>query len=368
MKYIKIFVTILLIISLNALLTGCSDDKSNDSSNRSPVITSLTANPDSNSVDLGQTSTLTVTATDPDGDPLTIHWDASAGSVDPDTGTTITWTAPMEVMPSAVTVSVSDGNLTAAESYTFYYDDFAALVGSPTIETVNVISGIARIVSPSTQVQRWLQMYAKVTLDATPASDIIWLTAEASNGTVYYLRDDGSAPDITADDNEYYTVEGGANMDVDEGPIPFIATNKYAKNDTMIFNLASILSEDAFPTMVFPDTNHGEFISDDIIGYFSGTPEFVWEEYSGADYFQVALTDTTYHFYIGQPDSLIFWMPPALPGVDTSVVYNYDNSAVITLFELADYDLYGEEYLFHLIVNINDSWARREVRIRRVQQ
>lgn len=363
MKYFKIFVTILLIISLNALLTGCSDDKSNNSSNRSPVITSLTATPDSVSVDLGQTSTLTVVASDPDGDQLTIHWDASAGNVDPDTGTTTTWTAPMEVIPSVVTVSVSDGHLTAAESYTFYFDDFAALVGPPTIETVSVVPGIARVVSPSTQVQRWLQMYAKVTVDTTPASDITWLTAEASNGTVYYLRDDGSVPDVTAGDNEFHTVEGGSNMVVDEGPIPFIATNRYAKNDTMIFDLNFMLAEDAFPTMVYPDS----FIADDIFGYYSGTPEFVWEEYPGADYFQVALTDTTYHFYIGQPDSLIFWMPPPLPGDSVSITYNYDNSAVLTLFELADYELYGEEYLFHLIVYVNDAWARREVRIRRVQ-
>ena len=369
MKFIKVSISILLIISCASLFFGCSeDDKGNNSNNRAPMITGLTATPDSMGVDLEETSTLSVTASDQDGDALIITWDASAGDLSTLTGSTTIWTAPAEVLPSVVTVSVSDGDLTAAESYTFYYNDFAALIGTPTIDSVHVVPGIARVVSPSTQIKRWLNMYARVPLDLTAENTITWLTVEASNGNVYYLKDDGTSPDITADDNQYSAIKGGNTMVIDLMEMPFIAYNKYAKSDTMLFDLNFILSEDELPTFIYPDSasGTGRIVADDILAYFDGQPEFRWNAYPNADYFEVALTDTAYHFEIGQDESLIFWMPPPVPGTDTSIVYNYDNSAVPSLFQLSDYGVTEEEYLLHLTAYVDGAWARREARVRKV--
>ena len=57
----------------------------------------------------GGTSTVTATADDPDGDPLTYRWTAPTGTLDPVDQVTTTWTAPQEDGPVPVTVTVDDG-------------------------------------------------------------------------------------------------------------------------------------------------------------------------------------------------------------------------------------------------------------------
>jgi len=59
--------------------------------NGDPVIESLTANP--TTIRIGETTTLTVRATDPNGDPLSYYWSAVAG-VFLGSGPTVQWTAP----------------------------------------------------------------------------------------------------------------------------------------------------------------------------------------------------------------------------------------------------------------------------------
>ncbi|MEN6521843.1 MAG: PA14 domain-containing protein [Armatimonadota bacterium] len=76
--------------------------------NEPPVISDLTADP--NSVKTGETSNLTAVATDPDGDELTYSWSASGGSIQSSTGNTAVWKAPSTADGCTVTVSVSDGN------------------------------------------------------------------------------------------------------------------------------------------------------------------------------------------------------------------------------------------------------------------
>lgn len=76
--------------------------------NDSPVINSLIANPDS--VDVSGKSTITVDASDPDGDPLTVSWSADSGTLDPKQNNTADWTAPSVKGSYNVIVSISDGH------------------------------------------------------------------------------------------------------------------------------------------------------------------------------------------------------------------------------------------------------------------
>ena len=66
-----------LALALAVLVWSCGDDDDNNgtgSSNRPPVISALTANPDS--MPQGNITTITVTASDPDGDDLDYLWEA----------------------------------------------------------------------------------------------------------------------------------------------------------------------------------------------------------------------------------------------------------------------------------------------------
>jgi hypothetical protein len=75
------------------------------SANRSPIISSLVANP---SEILYEGSTiLTCIATDPDGDTVRYTWSASEGSIT-GVGSSVTWTAPNRSGQYSVTVIVSD--------------------------------------------------------------------------------------------------------------------------------------------------------------------------------------------------------------------------------------------------------------------
>lgn len=360
MKYYKYFFTLFLIPAFIISFTGCDDDKDKGTgpSGGAPVISSLTADPDSVHVDLDSTSTLTVVASDPDGDQLDYSWDATAGNFNgPTDGTTVEWVAPNSVLQSIVTVEVSDGNLAATEAYTFKFDSFAVNIDPPEIDASSVVAipGYVRVVTPATQTQWWLELYAKVIDDQTAASEIVRLTAEPGNGTIYDLRDDGFPPDIAEGDNEFYGYPGGHNMEVDTGLVRFVATNKYGKHDTVFYNLDYKL--ETLPMMIAPDSVIG-----DVFVYNTGTPLFEWEADTVAEYFRVALTDTNYHFYAGQPDSLIIWQPvDSLPGDATSILYNYDGQPGVPLL-LDNYNIFIKEYIFHLTSYKNNAWSRQELR------
>ena len=99
----------LLLVVPVLLLMGCGDD-STDSKNSAPTITSVTASP--TTVGPSGMSTITVTASDPDGDALTYTYAATGGTVS-GTSAVVTWSLPATAGAYSVMVTVSDGSLTA---------------------------------------------------------------------------------------------------------------------------------------------------------------------------------------------------------------------------------------------------------------
>jgi len=86
--------------------------------NRPPVISSLTVSPQD--VGPGGTATVTCSASDPDGDPLTYQWTAPGGTFT-GSGASVTWTAPPATGTYVVTCTVDDGQGgTATQSVPVY--------------------------------------------------------------------------------------------------------------------------------------------------------------------------------------------------------------------------------------------------------
>ncbi len=78
--------------------------------NQVPLITQFTRVPDG-TVTSGQNVTLSVTATDPDGDGLSYVWSATVGNLNQTTGSSAVWTAPATGSGTAqITVTVSDAD------------------------------------------------------------------------------------------------------------------------------------------------------------------------------------------------------------------------------------------------------------------
>ena len=75
--------------------------------NHAPIISSLTANPFS--IDTNQTTTISCTASDEDGDTLTYTWTKNGGTIS-GSGSTIIWTAPTTAGTYTIICTVSDGN------------------------------------------------------------------------------------------------------------------------------------------------------------------------------------------------------------------------------------------------------------------
>jgi hypothetical protein len=82
-------------------------------SNRAPVISGMTRNPASGLVDPGGSVTLTASASDPDGDPISYEWSATTGSIAPMSGGdqashSVVWVAPDGAGTATITVTVRD--------------------------------------------------------------------------------------------------------------------------------------------------------------------------------------------------------------------------------------------------------------------
>ncbi len=104
-----------------------------ESPNESPVVTGPTAS--TTDPYTGQTITITASATDADGDALTVSWEASAGSFDGATDAdTVSWIAPATASVATITVTYSDGTDDASASVDITVGDLPELayVGSQT--------------------------------------------------------------------------------------------------------------------------------------------------------------------------------------------------------------------------------------------
>ena len=84
-----------------------------DSEGEMPVITSLSADP--STVEIGQTSVLSCTASDADGDAISYSWQGTGGTIS-GSGASVTWTAPATVATYSLTCYVSDGEGTVSDS------------------------------------------------------------------------------------------------------------------------------------------------------------------------------------------------------------------------------------------------------------
>ncbi len=336
MKSIKFLLVVLLIPALLGFLAGCSEDEGNGTGsdgNRAPVISSLTANPDSVSVDLDSSSTLSVSASDPDGDAIDYFWTASAGSFDVDTLPTATWTAPDEAMQSFVTVEVSDGSKSATATIEFDYSAFAANADPPQIDLV--FTTVGKLERTNGAIEWYLSLFAKL----DPADGIIRVTAEPSQLTVYNLRDDGQGADPVAGDYEYNKYFGRSNLPVTEGPVLFTAVNRYYLTDVDTFMI--VTKPDSIPRVV----NDIDSVRD-VIHYSTLTPTFYWRTYPlSVNHYEVVVTDTNdLQLWPETAGQSIIVNPP-----DTTVVYNSTNPLYL-----------DNDYIVSVTAVMDSSWARKQ--------
>lgn len=97
---------VLALIAVALFCSGCGDE-SDGPINRAPVIAGLEASP--GIIEPLESSTLTCSADDPDGNALDYEWSTDSGSLS-GTGASVTWTAPGAFDTCTVTVIVSDGH------------------------------------------------------------------------------------------------------------------------------------------------------------------------------------------------------------------------------------------------------------------
>jgi hypothetical protein len=99
-KTLPLFVVLAIIIAIAG--TSCKKEASNGS----PVITSVLVNP--GSISANGSVSVTVTATDPNGDALTYSYSPNGGAIS-GSGPAVSWTAPSTEGSYSVNVTVSDG-------------------------------------------------------------------------------------------------------------------------------------------------------------------------------------------------------------------------------------------------------------------
>jgi hypothetical protein len=94
------------------LVFGCAGSDTVEPVNQSPTIEYTSTEI---AVDFAQNTPLSVSVSDPDGDPLTLTWEITSGTLQ-DTGskTTKTWVPPRSVGTDTLYVRVSDGELSAS--------------------------------------------------------------------------------------------------------------------------------------------------------------------------------------------------------------------------------------------------------------
>ncbi|MDO8896742.1 MAG: PKD domain-containing protein [Bacteroidales bacterium] len=93
---------LLLTLFLGLIFTSCKKEDAN----KAPVISGVVIAP--GTINANGIASVTVTATDPDGDVLTYSYTVTGGAIS-GSGPTVSWTAPSSAGAHSVTVNVSDG-------------------------------------------------------------------------------------------------------------------------------------------------------------------------------------------------------------------------------------------------------------------
>lgn len=125
LRTICLFLGLLCITSI-LMINSCSN--SSEPENNKPSISLITASPDK--LAYGETSTITVTASDKDNDNLTFNWVCDDGYfTNTNTTSTVNWRAPNKTGMCGVTVTVGDGEdeVTATASIEIkglFFDEF----------------------------------------------------------------------------------------------------------------------------------------------------------------------------------------------------------------------------------------------------
>ena len=335
------------------LFMGCDDNGGGtESVNRAPVISAITATPGNGNVDLGETSTLYVTATDADGDSLTFTWDASDGNFNIINDSEVVWTAPEEANQCEMIAWVSDG---VAEDFSTYSFDFSSYApGPPTVDSIHATPAHLYIATAGNPDQWYMELYARIT--NTNGTGIIRVTAELPSGTILNLRDDAVDPDPVADDNEWNSFPGSYTMVIEPGWVNFTAVNQYYEEAVDSFYVDSVC--DTIPSLI-PDSTVNEAgdiipaLNGSIFEFSSVTPNFRWFSYSNADNYEVWVTKLDY---------TMLW-EPGVQLTDTTAVYNFDGTGdFLLLYDNTE----DREYILHLKVNRGNAWAKREQVFRRV--
>jgi hypothetical protein len=97
------FMVIAFLVTIAISFSNCKKDEEN----KSPTISAVVVTP--GTVNANGIVTVTVTATDPENDPLTYGYVVTGGAIQ-GAGSSVSWTAPSAAGAHSITVTVSDGN------------------------------------------------------------------------------------------------------------------------------------------------------------------------------------------------------------------------------------------------------------------
>lgn len=254
--------SILLIISLPLFNCGGDDATSPKPPNNAPTISAISASP--NPVPMNQTTTLSVNATDPNGDVLSYEWQATAGTFPAgNTSAQVTWIPPEIQAEYSISVTVSDGE--------------ASVDASILVDVIGAIYSLS----------------GQVTNQSGSAATSLYVVITASDSNTDSTLTDGSGNYSFSD-----LPEGAISMSLRSSEIIVHVLPRYIEKDTTIS-----LSDDLVVNLVVQEFN--------TIFHDDGTQASQWHMYGG-----VRNDGTKYIFetQYGYPDDyMVMTYPKPVP-------------------------------------------------------